>query len=353
MLLADADALGVTDLFVQVYRGGRAWFPTSRADDTPSRAFRTDGGDTLAALLAGAHARGLRVHAWVNVLSLSRNAGAPILERLGKRIAIVDQKGRSVLDYPEQEIPPPDRTWLRMGTPAIWLDPAAPGLAQELGALFADLLRAYPAFDGLHLDYVRYADALPFVPGTRFGVGLGFGFGPESRARFRAETGLEAPFDRSLRNANEFDDWRRARLGAFVASIAQQARAARPGLRVSAAVVADRERAYLVDLQDWLGWLDTGSLDFAVPMLYTRDDVRLRYQLEALSAHGAHRELWIGLGSWLFAGSPAGGVGQLRTAAAIPGLGTALFSWDSIREAPALLDALATEAARERAAQAR
>jgi uncharacterized lipoprotein YddW (UPF0748 family) len=353
-LLADAEALGVTDLFVQVYRGGRAWFRTTLADATPWTALtRPDGSDAFADLIARAHARGLRVHAWVNVLSLAANPQAPILLALGPTAVVVDQKGRSVLDYPALDVPPPDREWLRMGTPAIWLDPAVPGVAERLAATFAELVRGYPALDGLHLDYVRYPDTLPFSPGTQFGVGIGFGFGEVSRARFQAETGLVAPFGASLGNAERFDAWRREKLGALVASIASAARAERPALRISAAVIAERERAYRVDLQNWLGWLDAGQLDFAVPMLYTRDPTLLRYGVETLAGLAQRRQLWVGLGSWLFAASPELAVEQLRVANAAAPLGTALFSWDSIRETPALLSALATDVARERTAAPR
>ena len=354
LLLADAEALGVSDLFVQVYRGGRAWFRSTLADATPWQATtRPDGSDGLAALIEAAHARGLRVHAWVNVLNLAGNRAAPILGALGRDAAIVDQKGRSVLDYPELDVPPPDREWLRMGTPAIWLDAAVPGVAERLAATFAELVRGYP-LDGLHFDYVRYPDTLPFSPGTQFGVGLGFGFGEPARARFQAETGLAAPFAGSLANAERFDAWRRARLTALVAGVAAAARAERPGLRVSAAVIPERERAYRVDLQDWLGWLDAGHLDFAVPMLYTRDPALLRYGVETYAGLAQRkREIWVGLGSWLFATEPARAVEQLRVASGTPGLATALFSWDSIRETPELLSALATDVARVRTAQAR
>jgi uncharacterized lipoprotein YddW (UPF0748 family) len=346
-LLADAEALGVTDLFVQVYRAGRAWFRTTLADATPWTALpRPDGSDALADLIRRAHARGLRVHAWVNVLNLATNRQAPILLALGRDAVVVDQKGRSLLDYPELDVPPPDREWLRMGTPALWLDPAIPGVAERLAATFRELVRGYPELDGLHLDYVRYPDTLPFSPGTQFGVGLAFGFGEPARARFSAETGRVAPFGASLANAERFDAWRREKLGALVAAVASAARAERPGLRVSAAVIAERERAYRVDLQDWLGWLDGGQLDFAVPMLYTRDPTLLRYGVETYAGLAKRRELWVGLGSWLFADAPELAVEQLRTANASPPLGTALFSWDSIRETPALLSALATDVAR-------
>jgi uncharacterized lipoprotein YddW (UPF0748 family) len=296
-------------------------------------------------LVRKAQERGLRVHAWVNVLSLASNADAPILRDLGRDAVAVDQKGRSVLDFPGFEVPQPDRGWYRMGTPALWLDPAAPGVAERLVATFDELLAGYPALDGLHLDYIRYADVLPFTPGTRFGVGLSFGFGEPSRTRFQQETGLLAPFGASLQNGNRFDDWRRSQLSALVASIAAQARARRPGVEISAAVISDVERGYLVDFQDWVGWLDAGHIDFAVPMLYTLDSAMLRVGVETMSALARSRQIWVGLGSWLFADTPSRAVAQLRQVSAESALGSALFSWDSIRDAPELRAALAQEVA--------
>lgn len=349
-LLADAEALGVGDLFVQVYRGGRAWFPSALADAAPAALVRPPGGeDALARLIAGAHARGMRVHAWVNVLSLSRNTQAPLLRDLGRDAVLVDNRGRSILDYPKQEVPQPERRWFRMGTPAVWLDPAAPGVARRLTETFAELLRVYPEFDGLHLDYIRYADALGAAPPGQ--LQLGFGFGAHARKRFQAETGLPAPFGNAQHNAEAFAQWRRDQVTALVARAAARARAVRPGVQISAAVIGDRQRAYRVDFQDWLSWLDSGHLDFAVPLLYTRDDARFHKGLAALAALAdGRREIWVGLGSWLFAERPAAAVAQMQDATALPRLGTSLFSWDSLREQPALLRALATQAARERAA---
>ena len=192
-LLEDAAQLGVTDLFVQVYRGGRAWFDSTRADATPYRRMRAaSGADSLTRLIDRAHGAGLRVHAWVNVLSLADNRDAPLVRELGRDAVQVDRRGRSILDYPRLEVPEPDRRYYRMGTRAVWLDPAAPGVAERVVATFAELLEGYSQLDGLHLDYIRYPDVLPFVPGSRFGVGLDFGYGPKTRARFTAETGLAA-----------------------------------------------------------------------------------------------------------------------------------------------------------------
>ena len=124
-------------------------------------------------------------------------------------------------------MPPPEREGYRIGTPGVYLDPAAPGVAERLAATFEELLRRYPGLDGLHLDYIRYPDVLPFSPGTRFGVGLAFGYGAATRARFERETGLEAPFGDALENADRFDAWRREQLTALVARIARARRARR------------------------------------------------------------------------------------------------------------------------------
>ena len=83
-LVSEARALGASDLFVQVYRGGRAWYDAGLADARPFRNAREHAGvDLLADLIERAHAAGLRVHAWVNVLSLSQNRDAPLLAQLG------------------------------------------------------------------------------------------------------------------------------------------------------------------------------------------------------------------------------------------------------------------------------
>jgi uncharacterized lipoprotein YddW (UPF0748 family) len=174
-------------------------------------------------------------------------------------------------------------------------------------------------------------------------VGLSFGFGEASRARFEAETGLRAPFGPSIGNGDRWDDWRRSQLTELVRGIVGAARLMRPEVTVSAAVLADVERAYLVDFQDWIGWLDEGLLDFAVPMLYTRDQRLLRYGVEEFSGLAADRSIWVGLGSWLFSDSPERAVAQLRKVAEHERLGSALFSWDSIRESAELREALVAE----------
>ncbi len=347
-LVDDARQLGVTDLFVQVYRGGRAWYDATLADPAPYRELlaRT-GSDTLSELIGLAHAADLRVHAWVNVLSLSQNREASLLGELGTDAVLVDRNGRSLLDYPGLNVPPPAGDWYRMGTRGIYLDPAAPGVAERLVAIFRQLVTRYPGLDGLHLDYIRHPGALPFVPGSRFGVGLDFGYGEPSRLRFQRETGLTGPYrdplqpnGRQLVHADAWDGWRRDKVTELVAGIRAAVLEARPGLVLSAAVNSYTDRAYLSLAQDWRRWLEQGLIDLAIPMAYTRDDRLLRYQLESFARASQAEQIWPGLGVWLFARQPERALHQIELARQAGAQAEVLFSYDSIVEAPGLRAAL-------------
>jgi uncharacterized lipoprotein YddW (UPF0748 family) len=179
------------------------------------------------------------------------------------------------------------------------------------------------------------------VPGSRFGVGLDFGYGAASRARFERDTGLHAPSGDALDSADRWDAWRRDRVTEVVSRIVAAARSVRPSIELSAAVWVYADRAYLSIFQDWRGWLDAKLLDFAVPMAYTTDDRLLRYLSSATLGGVGGDRVWIGLGAWLFANEPARARAQRDATLALHPHGIALFSYDALAEAPALRAALA------------
>ena len=334
-LIEDAADLAVTDLFVQLYRGGKSWFPSERADDEPYRTIRAAGhGDPVARLVDRAHARDLRVHAWFNALSLARNARAPLLQHLGRDAVLVDRAGRNLLDYPGYDVPRAGPGDTRLGTAGIWLDPAAPGVIEYLEATLDDLVRASPELDGLHLDYIRHPITLPMIPGSRF-RGLDFGYGEASKQGFARQHG-------AFRMGDDWDAYRRARVGELVRRLGERLPDA---WETSAAVISYADRAYLTAMQDWRHWLEQDWLDFAVAMTYTRDDRLLRYLVGSLRGGVAGERVWMGLGTWLFADRPARAARQLETALASAPMGVAIFSYDAIVSAPQALAALSPRSA--------
>ncbi len=210
---------------------------------------------------------------------------------------------------------------------------------------FRDLVLRYPLLDGLHLDYIRHPGVLPFSPGSRFGVGLEFGYGETSRARYRLETGRPDPIEGAapgiVRAANVWDAWRRNQVTRLVEEISVATHAARPGLVLSAAVISYFDRAYLSLGQDWRQWLDSGALDVAVPMVYTLDDRLFGYQLDNFAGWKESQRIWPGIGVWLFDERPDRALRQIEAVRSRNFAGEVLFSDDAIAESPALLEALA------------
>jgi uncharacterized lipoprotein YddW (UPF0748 family) len=334
-LLEEASDAGITDLLVQIYRRGKSWYPSDHADDGPYREIQAGLGDpsasTLTDLVAAAHARKIRVHGWFNVLSLANNDQAPLLRRLGREAVLVDRDGRSLLDYPGFDVPVPDRLHTRIGTPGIYLDPGVPGVIEYLENTVDDLVQAVPELDGLHLDYIRHPLALPIVPGSRFDVGLDFGYGDIPRERFEAETG------RRFRRGDAWDHFRREQVNELV----QRLGARLPERwEYSAAVFPWADRAYLAAMQDWRHWLDEDWMDFVVAMAYTRDDRLLRYVVHGLRGGIGGDRVWLGLGAWLFLEQPERLQDQIDRALATEPAGIALFSYDSLATKAGLLEAI-------------
>jgi uncharacterized lipoprotein YddW (UPF0748 family) len=195
-------------------------------------------GDQLAACIAAAKADGLQVHAWIVCLNAT---DAPAAVREGWR-----RDGRLQRSADGSTLP--------------WLCPNGPANRRLLREAARDLAARH-AIDGIHLDYIRY-------PGAEAC------FCPACRAAFEAERGAPAEgWPGSAipggRLAPAFSEWRAAGLTRLVAEIAREARAARPGVYVSAAVYSNYPDCRASVGQDWGAWIAGGAVDFVCPMNYT------------------------------------------------------------------------------------
>ncbi len=341
-MVLTAAKVGFTHLYLQVYRGGRSWYASSLADDEPyRRAVTRQGYDPLQFTLGLAHAKGLRVHAWMNLFNLGKHRDGPIQARLGPTAVTRDNHGRSLLDYDNSRPPGNERERVMLDTPGYWLDPGDPQVQAALAALMQELVSRYPALDGIHLDYIRYPYAVPMVPGSRYSNGLDFGYGERSVERFRAETGLSlsaAKNDPAV--AQRWDDWRRDQLRQFLRRVRATLKRQRHNLVLSAALLAWPERAYLSAYQDWRQWLEEGLLDHGIVMNYTRDSRLARYlSREAVAFRGRSR-LFVGLGAYALLDQPDILAQQIRDARRQGADGIVLFSYDNLLKRDQLLDRL-------------
>jgi len=305
-LVADARRLHLNTLFVQVRRRGDAFYASSLEPPVEDPAF-DPAFDALAFILGDAHAAGLQVHAWINAMPLWRTDAPP-----KDPAHLFNRHGPSA---------PGDENWLtrsREGNERFpvgyFLDPGHPAARDHLVSVYLDIVRRYPV-DGIHFDYIRYPETEERLP-----RGADVGYNPVSLARFARAAGV-APTAAPIAPAAPAPDdeawtrWRRRQVTELVRRISIEARAIRPRIRVSAAVIAwghppggtedfaDASPMQRI-FQDWRAWLDEGLLDLAVPMNYAREhDPTVRQWFDGWIAwekrHKGERQLAIGVGAYL------------------------------------------------------
>ncbi len=334
-LLDRARAAGAKDLFVQVFRGGRAWW----ASDIFEHAI-PGARDPLGELLARAGAAGIRVHAWVNVYNLGTKPSARAMAMLPDTAITRDNEGRNIVTYLGEG---KDALEAELDTPGVWLDPSSPEANDFVLKAVRELATRYPSLAGVHLDFVRYPYAIPTKPAPNLARGIEFGFGETAIERFKAEKEKDVPFKGTTGDvARDFAVWRREQVNGLV----KKTRDTLPEkMQLSAAVVAWADRAYLSSFQDWRRWLEDGTVNFVVSMSYSRDERFYRYLVKSAVAARPERSrgsprVWVGLGAWDIGADRAALHRELDTAGKADPDGVVIFSYDDIDKEPLITETM-------------
>jgi uncharacterized lipoprotein YddW (UPF0748 family) len=232
-LLKDA---GFSDLFVCM---GGPGFSHYRSGVLPPSRIYLEQGDQLAPCVEAAHARGLRVHAWM--FCFNTEQATP------ERMAVFRA-----------------RNWLLTGEDGKerhWLDPSVPDVRFQMTQAARELATRY-AVDGIHLDFVRYPDFTGSL-------------GPTVRARFETATKRRInnwPDD--IKNTPlraDFGKWRCAQITDFVSEVRGMLRREASGKQLTAAVYGKYPSCADSVAQDWESWLRQGYMDYLMPMDYSDD----------------------------------------------------------------------------------
>jgi uncharacterized lipoprotein YddW (UPF0748 family) len=163
-MIAFAKKEKITVLYVQLYRANQSWFPSKVADDTPYRLARKQiGQDSIKLLIEKAHAEGIEVHAWMNMLSLSANIKAPLLKQYGTSILTRNKdRKHKIEDYKIDN--------------QYFLEPSNRHVRRASLNVVEEVLMAYPKLDGIQFDYIRYPDVNPF-----------YGYSSDNIVRYKRE----------------------------------------------------------------------------------------------------------------------------------------------------------------------
>ena len=319
----DAAAAGLNALFVQVRGRGDAFYSSRLVPRSILLEKQPRGFDPLARLMARARARGMQVHAWVNVL-LVAHFGQPlprghVLERHGDWIMVPKSEAAEAFDAsPRRRLQLVARAGRRdVDVEGYYLSPSVPEVVDHLEAVVRELVRSYPV-DGLHFDFIRY-------PGRTW---------DHSRAAlvaFRQVHRTEALLGGPDLDPTGWDDYRRRSVTALASRLADAARVERPGLVLSAAVAPDEAQAVNHKFQNWPYWLSSGILSALCPMVYTPDNRIFVSQVEQALARAGRQPVWAGIGAYRL--DLPGIVEKVELARRAGAGGVVLFSHESLSSA--------------------
>ncbi len=210
------------------------------------------GYDPLAMMLDLAHARGIEVHAWVNVYPAWLGATPPPASATPTPM-YHEFNQRFGQDWVQ---------WTRSGPQQLssrdYLSgsPANPAVVDRVVAVCRDIVTRYPV-DGVHLDYIRYA-------------GPEYSYDPVSNNEYARAGGQDPNLTR--------DDFQRDQVTGLVRRMGQEVLPLRPGARLSATAwpaYIDRwgwfngRGGFNAFFQDSQGWAKNGLVAAITPMLYS------------------------------------------------------------------------------------
>ena len=271
LIVSRAKAMHVRGLLVQVVGRGDAWY---RSDILPPpESLQGVGRDPLGELLPLAHAAGLEVHAWVNCCLVWSGPHRP---RDPRHVVNAHPEwiARMADGRPMTRLTPRQRS--RLKVEGVFLSPTHPGVRRWLASIVQEIAERYP-IDGVQLDYIRQP-------------GIAIGYDPTSRARFALEHGVDPimfsrrPSAERARLEAQWATFQQEQVTAIVRTVRDSLAATRPGLPLSAAVLADTSVAWTKNRQTWSSWVRAGLLDRAYLMCYAPLFETVLAQLTSLSS---------------------------------------------------------------------
>lgn len=297
---------GITDIFLQVVRSGRAWLESDHLDLEPfKRCLKAHGGrggggggDPVKNALLWGKENGVRIHLWCNIFCLGESEPAPWVRELPAESFVRDSFGNTTTE----KAPAP----LVLDAPALWLDPASDELFEFYKKVFSDIATRYSQAAGIHLDFFRYPYYLPIKPSSAVHLGSDFGYSTPALKRFQSESGIVDPFittdgqmlPKDYDTAIEWDHWRRAQVERYLELFGKQLGSHQS---LSVACLAWPDRAYMSSFQNWRKWLKEELIDIALPMIYTADDELFSHLIEQASAFTTKKnEVLAGVGAYIF-----------------------------------------------------
>ena len=335
-MVARAAGAGFNTLLVQVRGRGDAYYSGGlepRADGIQDQpAF-----DPLALTIREAHARGLEVHAWMNVhlissASVISREPTHLVNERPELLAVPRELARELYDvdpaasrYLERLVEHASAN--RGQIEGLYSSPSAPEVKERVYAVATDLVERYE-IDGIHLDYVRYpSGAFDYSRGAldRFRTWIEGRITDDQRAELAVAL-EQSPLALVETFPDPWAEFRRNQITDLVERIYMGVKRRRPEVLVSAAVFPDARESFIHQYQDWEGWLRKGIVDVVAPMAYNPNDALFEEAISRAAEIGGSERVWAGVGVHLT--TYEGTLSKIEIAQRIGVRGFLLFSYD-------------------------
>ncbi len=172
-----------------------------------------------------------------------------------------------------------DVNWQKMSEKereGAYLDPGLPAVQKYLYNVVMDIAVNYD-IDGIQLDYIRYPGVL-------------WGYHPEAFTRYQNEVRKPSP-------AN-WQKWRCEQVTELVKMIRRGLKSYAPDVELTAAVIADPDKAKEEYNQDWLLWLRKGYVLRVFPMNYNTNLKLYEQTLNKIASYGYNNQTVMGIRAW-------------------------------------------------------
>ncbi len=303
-IVNNAADMGVTDIIFQVRGKADSYY---HSNFEPRAEEWTSGTDPLQIALDAAHARGVKLHAWLNTMPIWRDSAQPsdpnhIFFNSNPSFRVTDINGNV-----EQLV---GGSSSFSGSYAR-VNHVLPEVQTHLNNVVNDIATNYDV-DGVHLDYIRWL-------GPNGGSGEDFrpdwDFMPHdsyTHQLYFNETGQDGSDGSSFAKREAYRDWVQGKITDLVTSVGQTIDAAEVSegrtIELSAAVWNNPTTAERDYMQDYRTWLQDDLLDIAIPMVYLRQSNNFLMDgfLDDILSTPTNSHVSIGLGTYLHTPSEGG-----------------------------------------------
>jgi len=316
-VMANCADAGFNHVIFQVRGNATVYYPSKIEPWSEEYNYTSPGFDPFAVACQEAHARKLKIHAWVNVIPAWKGETPP------KCPNQLYNKHPEWFWYDQQGRRQPLSSFY------VSLNPCLPEVRTYLVDVFRELLANYP-LDGLHMDYIRFPNEPPAIPR---GSGIDYPRDKRTLELYMHDSWLSPNPDGNKAN---WDRWRTRQVTKLAAQIRDMVRETRPQAILSASVGSNRRQS-LTHFRDELYWVRWGLIDAAFPMNYKPDVQRFDEGLAMWMSHRGQVDVVPGL--WFDGRLPTEqGISVVREqiASAVDKTGNfCLFSYTSLFDPPA------------------